>query len=63
MPAPRWVLIWRSQSKKKKKNCRFVQLYGSVLIWHMIDWLLAFNGLLFMGHVQKVKGAPAPGAI
>jgi hypothetical protein len=37
MPAPRWVLIWRSQGKKKLAAA-VVQLDGSVFIWHMIDW-------------------------
>jgi hypothetical protein len=39
MPAPRWVLCWRSQGKNKiKLAAAVVQLDGSVLIWQMIDW-------------------------
>jgi hypothetical protein len=37
MQAPRWVLIWRSQGEKKLAAA-VVQLDGSVLIWHMIEW-------------------------
>jgi hypothetical protein len=37
-----------------------VQLGGSVLIWHMIDWFLVFNGLLFIwGAFKKMSSAPA----
>jgi hypothetical protein len=47
MQASRWVLIWRSQGKNKLAAA-VVQLDGSVLIWHMIENRMGFNGLLFI---------------
>jgi hypothetical protein len=58
MQASRWVLIWRSQGEKKKATA-VVQLDGSVLIWHMIEHRMGFNGLLFIWSTfKKYKTSP-----
>jgi hypothetical protein len=52
MQAPRWVLIWRSQGKKKKKAAAVVQLDGSVLTWHGPGFQ---RPVVYMGRDKKVK--------
>jgi hypothetical protein len=54
MQALRWVLgtnlALARRGEKMAAAAAAVQLDGSVLIWHMTDWLLVFNaGLLFIG--------------
>jgi hypothetical protein len=58
MQALRWVLIWRSQGETNQIGCRWVvQLDGSVLIWHMMDWFS--TACCLYGDVQKVNGPSA----
>jgi hypothetical protein len=58
MQAPRWVLIWRSQGKKKKIGCRCRSTRE--LGFNLAYDRLIFNGLpvvymYYMGHVKKTK--------
>jgi hypothetical protein len=57
MQAPRWVLIWRSQGKKKlAAACRPTR----GLSFHLAYDRLVFNGLsvVYMGRVQSMKTPP-----
>jgi hypothetical protein len=63
MQAPRWVLIWRSQIKKKMaaavRRC-IVQLDGSVLIWYLAYDRLAFNFQRPVVYGARSKGEGRP---
>jgi hypothetical protein len=61
MKAPRWVPIWRSQGEKRLAAAA-VQLDGSVLIWHMIEYGMGFNGLLLLWGALKEKTPNNPSA-